>query len=194
MNFGEKLRALRKSKGLTQKELADILGVSASLVGQYETNMRHPKIGTIEKFASALGVSTDLLADNNATPLKELVDNCGSLHDALVSLYPDKFRTHLTHVPAWCKESQSFVEDLYKELEATSPVNRLDLLARKIDELNPTELEFLIAERLYYYEESERKLLDIILNALPDNYRLKIENLKLVLIAMYNTKYNRLKF
>lgn len=62
MDFGQRLRQLRKEKGLTQKELANLLGVSASMVGQYETNLRKPKIETLRRFAYALGVCVnDLL-------------------------------------------------------------------------------------------------------------------------------------
>lgn len=54
MAFGEKLRHIRKQKRLTQKELGSRLGVSASMVAQYENNLRNPKYGTVEKIAKAL--------------------------------------------------------------------------------------------------------------------------------------------
>ena len=36
--FGEKLTDLRKEKGLTQQQLADMLGVSVKTINQYENN------------------------------------------------------------------------------------------------------------------------------------------------------------
>ena len=39
---GEKIRAARKSAGLTQSELGKMLGVSGSMIGQYETEARRP--------------------------------------------------------------------------------------------------------------------------------------------------------
>lgn len=63
LTIGDRIRALRKEKGLTQKELAQKLGVSASMVGQYETNVRKPKLETLEKFASSLGVSITEIVD-----------------------------------------------------------------------------------------------------------------------------------
>lgn len=42
MGFGERLKDLRKSKGLSQKELAEMLDVSAPVVGNYEQNKNYP--------------------------------------------------------------------------------------------------------------------------------------------------------
>lgn len=55
MDFGKLLKEARLSAGLTQKELGDKLGISASMVGQYETGYRNPKTETIVRFANALG-------------------------------------------------------------------------------------------------------------------------------------------
>lgn len=63
MTIGERIKALRKEKGITQKELADRLGVSASMVGQYETGVRKPKYETIQKIANSLGITTAEFAD-----------------------------------------------------------------------------------------------------------------------------------
>ena len=54
--IGEGIKAARQAAGLTQKELAEKLGISASAVGQFEKsdNMRTE---TIEKIADVLGVS-----------------------------------------------------------------------------------------------------------------------------------------
>lgn len=53
MTIGKKIQAFRKEKGLTQKELAQKLGVSASMIGQYETDIRRPKLETLEKISAA---------------------------------------------------------------------------------------------------------------------------------------------
>lgn len=65
--IGESIKALRQAAGLTQKELGDKLGVSASAVGQFEKsdNMRTE---TAEKIAKALGVSYFTLLFYNPDP------------------------------------------------------------------------------------------------------------------------------
>lgn len=57
MSIGETIKKLRKKRGLSQKELGEKLGVSASMISQYESNIRKPKRETLEKFARALEVN-----------------------------------------------------------------------------------------------------------------------------------------
>ena len=61
MTTGERIYIARKQSGLTQKELGEKLGVSASMIGQYENGIRNPKKKTLERIADALGVSWDEL-------------------------------------------------------------------------------------------------------------------------------------
>ncbi len=61
MTIGERIRDIRKEKGLTQQALGQLLGVTQSTVGQYETNQNPPKISTLQAIATALGVSLEQL-------------------------------------------------------------------------------------------------------------------------------------
>lgn len=62
MTIGARIKKTRKEKHISQKELGEKLGVSAAMIGQYETGVRNPKIETIQKIADALEVPvTDLL-------------------------------------------------------------------------------------------------------------------------------------
>lgn len=61
MTTGEKIRSVRKEKGLTQKALGALLGVTQATVGQYETNPNPPKIETLRRIAGALEVPVGLL-------------------------------------------------------------------------------------------------------------------------------------
>ena len=54
---GTTIRNLRERKGLTQAELADVLGVSDKAVSKWETAKGLPDITLIEPLATALGVS-----------------------------------------------------------------------------------------------------------------------------------------
>ncbi len=56
-----KLREIRKSKGLTQEELAEICGLSKSSISRYELEQVYPNILELEWIALALNVKiTDL--------------------------------------------------------------------------------------------------------------------------------------
>jgi len=60
--FADVLRNLRKAKGLSQEELASIIGVSKSTIGMYEQGKRIPKAdATLKKIADYFNVSIDSL-------------------------------------------------------------------------------------------------------------------------------------
>jgi len=59
--FGEKLRAVRERKGLTLKVIANIAGVSESLVSQIERNRVSPAIDTLLSLADALDIDLEYL-------------------------------------------------------------------------------------------------------------------------------------
>lgn len=56
MTIGERIREIRKSRGLTQRELGERLGLSYQSIAQWENDLRKPKSETILKIACALGV------------------------------------------------------------------------------------------------------------------------------------------
>ena len=78
MELAEKLKLMRKKAGLTQKEVADKLGITYQSYGQYERGLRNPKYTSIEKIASALNcdISEILTQDEQREMLiGELVGN-----------------------------------------------------------------------------------------------------------------------
>lgn len=65
--FGERLAALRKEKGMTQAQLAEILNVSNKTISRWETAEGYPEITLLVPLAKALGVTVDeLLAEEKA--------------------------------------------------------------------------------------------------------------------------------
>ena len=53
--LGDKLRRLRKAKGLTQGELAKKAGVGINTIVRYETGKNSPKVETLELITKELG-------------------------------------------------------------------------------------------------------------------------------------------
>lgn len=53
--LGDKLRRLRKAKGLTQGELAKKAGVGISTIVRYETGKNSPKVEILELITKELG-------------------------------------------------------------------------------------------------------------------------------------------
>ena len=66
MKIGENIRALRKARGFTQEQLADMLGISFQAVSKWENNANTPDISLLPMIAKALGTSIDqLFSENN---------------------------------------------------------------------------------------------------------------------------------
>ena len=58
-DFSEIVKELRQSKGLTQTQLAERLGVKKSIISAYETDSRPPSLEMLIKYAREFHVSTD---------------------------------------------------------------------------------------------------------------------------------------
>ena len=87
-DFGLRLKKLRKSRGLTQKMLADRINKSVSAVSSYESNAQLPPLDVSKSIALALGISIDYLVGNEETPAytaKNLTEYQVELLDELIS-------------------------------------------------------------------------------------------------------------
>lgn len=61
MNFGTRLKQLRKEKEISQEDFAKKIGVSRSAIGNYETNQNMPTADILNKIADILECSLDYL-------------------------------------------------------------------------------------------------------------------------------------
>ncbi len=59
--LGLHLKTMRKSRGLTQKDLGDAIGQSAGSIGMYETGKRRPDHETLEAIADVFNVGIQAL-------------------------------------------------------------------------------------------------------------------------------------
>lgn len=65
MSLAENLKTLRKYRGMTQKELSEVSGVSCSSIINYENSRRtNPPVSVLTSLASALGVGIDVLGSD----------------------------------------------------------------------------------------------------------------------------------
>lgn len=59
--FGSKLKAVRKSKGMTQLELAKRLNIAKGSISAYEQGVTYPSVDVLIKICDILDVSSDYL-------------------------------------------------------------------------------------------------------------------------------------
>ncbi|MHC1696412.1 MAG: LexA family protein [Eubacteriales bacterium] len=57
MSIGDNMKKLREKKGLSQEEFGKIAGVTDKAVSNWETGLREPKMGSIQKIADYFGIT-----------------------------------------------------------------------------------------------------------------------------------------
>jgi transcriptional regulator with XRE-family HTH domain len=62
--FGEKLKQVRKEKGLTQKELSEQSEIPLPTIRSYEQGQSKPSWESVVALATALGVSTEAFRED----------------------------------------------------------------------------------------------------------------------------------
>lgn len=88
----EQMRFLRRKKGLTMKQLGEIIGVTEVTVSTYETGKREPSLDTLCAIADALDVSLDMLIRGKekdrpeGRPINEMLQMYGKLSDRELEL------------------------------------------------------------------------------------------------------------
>lgn len=68
--FGERLKELRKNKDLTQKEMANILGISEVSYQRYEYNISTPEYKKLIFLADYFHISLDYLVGRSDNPIQ----------------------------------------------------------------------------------------------------------------------------
>ncbi len=72
MTVGENIRRIRKERGLTQKQLGELVGASEAYIRAYESGRRNPKPSSLEKIANALAVNPEVLENSDFDMVKAM--------------------------------------------------------------------------------------------------------------------------
>lgn len=86
-SMGEIISTLRKEKGMTQKEIADQLGITDKAVSKWERDIAFPDTATIPKLAELLGVSVEELLNAKSVPATGH-KGAGYLADLIIKAVP----------------------------------------------------------------------------------------------------------
>lgn len=115
---GDRLRTLRKSKNLTQEELANLIGSKKSIICLYELEQRNPSLEAIIDLMHVFGVSADYLLGT----------------ECLIKTYSNKKE----EVHTFTKEEVTFIEELKKHKDIydvliPDPKRGMEVLKRNMD-------------------------------------------------------------
>ena len=111
MEFHEKLQELRKSRGLTQEELAEALYVSRTAVSKWESGRGYPSIDSLKEISKYFSVTVDeLLSGERLLSIaeKENKNNIRNLCSLLFGMVDIGFIL-LIILPLYPKEMDGFI-------------------------------------------------------------------------------------
>ena len=104
MTFGEKLKELRKSFGLSQEQLADMMNVSRQAITKWETDRGLPDVTNLQEISQLFGISIDDLLNHHIeyptlvmrkkldkSQYKNLLSSYG---DILKEYYPEPWKVY----------------------------------------------------------------------------------------------------
>jgi transcriptional regulator with XRE-family HTH domain len=128
MDFGGKLQELRKSRGMTQEELAEALFVSRTAISKWESGRGYPNIDSLKEISAFFGVTIDeLLTGERLLSIaeREKKESMRRLCDQLLG-GADLLAVVLMILPLYPKTVEGFVYsvNLFQYVE-TSEFNRL---------------------------------------------------------------------
>ena len=180
MNIGNKIKELRKQRGVTQEQLADSIGVSFQAVSKWENNIALPDITLAPALASYFGVSMDILFDFN---LQEIEDKAfaiakeswkyrGSDWEKARNIIDEGLKTYPDNVIL-------LINRLYVMNSEETPDEVITIALKIIDLSKDEAIKYDACQFLAYaYKakgdfESARKAIDIIPDIRFSNQRLK---------------------
>ena len=193
INIGNKIRELRKKKGITQEALAATLSVSPQAVSKWEMGLTYPDMAMIPAIAGYFGVSLDVLFDYDVADIATQVAKI--IRDAKEYFYSDPLRyaetmtTALENYPG----NEALLEALIDAYEYdmrengnTAHMEDIVSIAQKIISESrdfPRICNVKILQATVYLQMGQYDTAKSILSTLPDSVDLKSDAMALHLKA-----------
>lgn len=144
MEFNTLLMALRESRGLTMKSVAESVGVKPDTYRNYETGRFQPNFETLSKLADFYGVTTDYLlgrSEDAPDPLQQLpvTPQDRAILAAYIALSA-KDRTQLVEIIGKIANGAELEAPSIKQTTYTSRVASRDGSPPRVEEITPEHL------------------------------------------------------
>ena len=150
MSFGETVKRLRKEKGFTQDQLANLLNVTPQAISRWENNSAMPDISQLVPIANVFKVSTDTLLEVNVEEtekqIKDAIDKTLGIdgshdHNFLDETRVEELRDAIRRFPQDVRLKRLLVGILEGKLLQQEPYPDLALI-REITELLEDCIEY----------------------------------------------------
>ena len=121
--IGAKIKELRNSYRFTQKELAELIGVTKSTIAAYENNSRTPSYEVLIKIATVFHVTTDTILLNRTNSILEV--------DGLTT---EQIQVVKTMIDSFCKSNM--LDEAF-EKESFDHLMTVMKLKKAVDKMEP---------------------------------------------------------
>lgn len=115
-NLSEKIKQLRKSKGLSQKQLADVTGLSIHTINSYESGRREPNSRAMAALESYFHVTGEYLRGEATSPESQYIWQDSEVMDAVKESFPTLINKLLDSVLHGSAAEQKMMYDILVEL------------------------------------------------------------------------------
>lgn len=128
--FSDRLKYLRSTEDLTQRDLANKLGITSGAVGMYESGKRFPDNAILNKIADYFHVSTDYLLGRTDDPLpvrdvdQDLHDEHDYNKELDAFLNDDEMSSMFYDYKNWTEEEKRNLLNILKGQEALRQMNK----------------------------------------------------------------------
>ena len=119
MTIGEKIKKVRKLKGLSRSELAFLCGMSEYTIRSYEQGIRTPSDSQLDKIALALEVDIHAISNPSldsrigvAHTLFELEEQFGltvTKYEGLIVIRPEQYTGTYDFLSSWCNMKEKMI-------------------------------------------------------------------------------------
>ena len=100
--MSERIKKIRKQKGLSQTELGERIGVSQQVITNYERGIREPSIEMLLKISGALNISIEnLIGEKQIKPNDETSRALQKRFEQIKKLPSEKQKAFITMVDAF---------------------------------------------------------------------------------------------
>jgi phage repressor protein C with HTH and peptisase S24 domain len=149
MHFANKIRALRKLKGLSQDEFAKIIGVSRSFVATIETGGQEPNLLAVRNMIAHFGIDPRWFFSEKSDPTVPIIDSdrgeSGDWETGMPPPEPGMHRVAVYDITAsagsgadvFNQEVKAHVQFPLKMLEEFGAPNDMDIISVRGDSMVP---------------------------------------------------------
>lgn len=178
IHLGEKIRALRKQKNISQEVLAQYLGVSFQAVSKWENGDNLPDVTMIPVIAAFFEVSTDELFDFNRLQTEQKVQQaCWDIADYRYS-QPEKAEAELRTLLKQYPGNEIILNNLIYSLQINKKhYEVIDICKALIESTKYDDVRYDAARILAktYHELGQQALVKPTLELIPEIYFSKLE-------------------